>query len=247
MRRFPCYLVSSMISRAGLICRKSPRRPPGRYRIKAARMERVAPAQPPDCEPGAAASAVHADRLERVRAARGVKAAARAEKRADELPVAGDQPSQQPGHCRHLDHPLSVGPIAISHTAPPCRLSSARSTTSSSAAKSACLAVAAWGLARNTSRLPLGSECRYPATRCRRRLRTRLRATASPTARLTTNPTRAGSSTPALTARCPTSNGRPNRLPPRIEAAKSVFLRIRDTAGSIEPHRYPGGAAQLRR
>jgi hypothetical protein len=191
------------------------------------------------------------DRLERVSAARRVQAAARRHQRADDLPVPGNQHYQQPRHCRYSarrrGHSALVDPVTISHTAPPCRRSSARSTTSTSAAKSACLAVAAWGLARNTSRLPLGSECRYPAARCRSLRRTRFRTTACPTARFTMNPTFGGSSASGRTARCPTSSGLPNRRPPRIAVAKSVLRRIRTTVGSIAHHRHPDGATRIRR
>src|ERR1022692_812589 len=116
-------------------------------------MERVAPAQSPPRQPAAADGTMKFDRLKRVRAARWVEPAARSEHRADEPAVAGEQPNQQPRHG------LRAGPIRayltrLCHTAPPCRRRSAPSTRSSSAAKSAWRAVAAWGLARNTSRLP---------------------------------------------------------------------------------------------
>lgn len=190
------------------------------------------------------------DRLERISAARRVKPAPGSQQRADDLPVSGDHYYQQPRDRRYstgqADSAL-VRPFTISHTAPPCRRSSARSTTSTSAAKSACLAVAAWGLARNTSRLPLGSECRYPATKWRSRRRTRFRTTAWPTARFTMNPTFGGSSASGRMARCPTTSGLPNLRPPRIAAAKSVLRRIRTVAGSIARHRHPDGAARVRR
>jgi len=44
------------------------------------------------------------------------------------------------------------------------------------------------------------------------------RITARPTARLTTNPARAGSCDPGRISRCPVSRGRPVRLPPRTAA-----------------------------
>lgn len=194
---------------------------------------------------------MNTDRLERVSAARRVKAAARRHQRADDLPVPSNQHHQQPRHCRysarHRGHSALVDPVTITHTAPPCRRSSARTTTSTSAAKSACLAVAAWGLARNTSRLPLGSECRYPAAKWRSLRRTRFRTTAWPTPRLTMNPTLADSSAPGRMARYPTSSGLPNRRPPRIAASKSVPRRIRAVAGSIARHRHPDGAARVKR
>lgn len=211
----------------------------------------MASAYPTYRQPAAPASTMNTDRLKRISAARRVKPAARRHQRADELPVRGNQHNQQPRHGRYsagrrVDS-ASVNPVTTSHTAPPCRRSSARTTTSTSAAKSACLAVAAWGLARNTSRLPLGSECRYPAAKWRSLRRTRFRTTAWPTPRFTMNPTLAGSSVSGRTARCPASSGLPNRRPPCIAASKSVPRRIRAAAGSIAHHRHPDGAAQVTR
>jgi hypothetical protein len=245
MRQFPCSIVCR-------VCR-------GGYRVKSAWVKRMAPAEAPHGQPATPASPVHLDRFERVRAARGVKSAMRAEKRADELPVAGDQPSQQPGDCRHflravLFHPappcrpaLPCRPVLSRRPAPSSRRSSAFTTTSSSAANSACPAVAARGLARNTSRLPLGSLCRYPATRCLRRRRTLFLTTAGPTARLTMNPTLGDSSQSSLVIRCPTTEGRPYLLPLRIAAVKSVLRRMRAALGSIACHRQSDGAALVRR
>ena len=122
----------------------------------------MAPAQPSYRQPTATPSPVKLNRLKCISTARRVKPAVRSHHRADEFPVARDQSSQCSSQHRHLADPLAVGRIAIRHTAPPCRRSKVRTTTSSSAANSACLAVAAWGLARNTSRLPLGRLCRYP-------------------------------------------------------------------------------------
>ena len=200
-------------------------------------MERVAPADPPHGQPATPPSTVHPDRLQRVRAARRVKPASGAEQRAHEHPVAGDRPDQQP--CRQrpprLRHPCGVPPLV--HTAPPCRRSSDRTTRPSSAAKSTWLAVAAGGLARNTRRLPAGSDCRYPTAWCRSRRLTRLRTTAGPTARLTVKPILGGSVTPSRTSRCPTSSGRPTLLPEAIAALNSVRRRIRAADGSIGYHR----------
>jgi hypothetical protein len=224
----------------------------------------MASAQPTYRQPAAPAGTMNLDRLERISAARRVKPASRSQQRADDFAVSGNQHYQQPRHRRYSAErggfrgvapsgqhrradSASVGPVTISHTAPPCRRSSARTTTSTSAAKSACLAVAAWGLARNTSRLPPGSECRYPAIRWRSLRRTRFRTTAWPTARFTMNPTFGGSSASGPTTRCPTSKGLPNRRPPRTAAAKSVLRRIRAAAGSMARHRHPDGAGRVRR
>jgi hypothetical protein len=135
----------------------------------------------------------------------------------------------------HLHRPR--GTCLVLHTAPPCRRSSDRTTWPSSAARSAWLAVAAGGLARNTRRLPAGRDCRYPAARCRSRRLTRFRTTAGPTARLTVKPIRGGSVIPSRTSRWPTSSGRPALLPDRIAAWNSVLRRIRAPDGSTGHHR----------
>ncbi len=206
----------------------------------------MAAAQPPGGQPAAATRPVDPDRLERVRAARRVEPAARPEQRADEPAVARDQPDQQPGRRRprRLAGPRHFSTRSLVHTAPPCRRSSDRTTRPSSAAKSAWLAVAAGGLARNTRRLPSGSDCRYPAIRWRSRRLTRLRTTAGPTARLTVKPTFGGSATPSRTSRCPASSGRPVLLPARIAALNSLRRRIRAAWGSIGYRRRADGAGQ---
>ena len=194
----------------------------------------MAPAESPDGQPAAAARAVHPDRLQRIGTARRVEPAARPEHRADEPPVYGDQPDEQP---RRPIGSRNFSTRSLVHTAPPCRRSSDRTTRPSSAAKSTWLAVAAGGLARNTRRLPAGSDCRYPTARCRSRRLTRLRTTAGPTARLTVKPILGGSVTPSRTSRCPTSSGRPTLLPEPIAALNSVRRRIRAADGSIGYHR----------
>src|SRR5450631_3188606 len=77
--------------------------------------------------------------------------------------------------------------------------------------------------------------------------RTVFRTTAPPTARLTTNPVRAGSRDPGRTSRCPVSRGRPVRLPLRTAAEKSSRRRIRAAAGSTGdlPGPRPGPAGQI--
>ena len=202
----------------------------------------MAPAEPPDRQPTAADGTVDPDRLERVRAARRVKPAARSEQRADEPAVTGNQPDEQPRRRRPPRHRCS-GARSKSHTAPPCRRSSDRITSPSSAAKSAWLAVAACGLARNTRRLPSGSDWRYPTARWRSRRLTLLRTTAGPTARLTVKPILGGSATPSRTSRWPTRSGRPALLPLLIEALNSARRRIRAAAGSMWHLRHPDGSA----
>ena len=72
-----------------------------------------------------------------------------------------------------------------------------------------------------------------------------------PTARLTTKPTRAGSSWPGRQSRWPETSGRPARRPPRTVRENSERLRIRAAAGSIGvtahwpgPHSGRPGAGQ---
>ena len=206
-------------------------------------MERVAPAEPPYGQPAAPARAMHPDRLQRIRAARRVEPATRPEHRTDKPPVNGDQPDEQPRRQlpQHLHRPR--GTLLLVHSAPPCRRSRDRTTWPSSAARSTWLAVAAGGLARNTRRLPAGSDWRYPAARCRSRRLTRFLTTAGPTARLTVKPIRGGSAIPCRTRRWPTSSGRPALLPALIAAWNSVRRRIRAPDGSTGRHRRAGSGS----
>jgi hypothetical protein len=175
-------------------------------------------------------------RLQRVRATRRVEPAPGCEQRADEAAVPVEEQDEKPGRGRWPLPGLSLCCARHGRCAPPCRRSKAPITRSSSAARSVWRAVAARGLARTTNRLPSGSDPRYPRARCLSRRRTRLRTTAPPTARLTTKPTRAGSSCPAWQSRCAESSCRPARRPPRIAAVKSERRRIRDAAGSTGGH-----------
>jgi len=131
-------------------------------------------------------------------------------------------------------------------TTPPCRRSNASSTRSRSAARSAWQAVAARGVARTTSRLPPGSNPRYPRARWRSRRRTVFLTTAEPTALLTTKPTRAGSWLSCRTSKRPDTSGRPALLPPRVASAKSVLRRILAAAGSIVTSRPTTSDADAR-
>ena len=122
----------------------------------------------------------------------------------------------------------------ISQHCPTCRRNSLLITRSRSAARSGWRARPAIGFARNTRRLPPGSDWRYPRVSSRSRRFTRFLVTADPTARLTTNPTLAASSTgPASTSRWPTSVGRPARTPPRTARVNSALRRMRDSGGRI--------------
>jgi len=126
--------------------------------------------------------------------------------------------------------------LALPTRAPTCRRSNLLITRSRSAARSCWLACAAAAFARTTKRLPPGSDRRYPRISSRRRRLTRFLVTAEPTARLTTNPTLAGSRscTPsARTSRWPTKRGRPARTPARTVSANSAPRRIRDSGGRI--------------
>ncbi len=221
--------------------------PGGRDRVKSPGMERMTLAEPPDRQPASAPGAVHPHRLQRVRTARRIEPAARRQQRADQPPVEPDQPHKSARQRRRPPDRVPGRFYCLFHTAPPCRRSRTRITEPRSAAKSAWLAVAAGGLARNTTRLPRGSECRYPATRWRSRRRTRFRTTAGPTARLTMNPTRAGSSDSGRTTRWPTTHARPARRPRRTAAVNSARRRIRAAGGSIPPHRRASRGRPIRR
>jgi hypothetical protein len=183
--------------------------------------------------------------LQRVGAARRVKPASRSQQRADEPPVGRKQPHEQPASSRQLACPLLRSPAHWLVT-PPCRRSNAPITRSRSAARSAWQAVAARGAARTTRRLPPGSAPRYPRTRWRRRRLTLFRTTAEPTARLTTNPTRAGSWLFPCTNRWPETRRLPARLPHRVADAKSARRRIRAAAGSMGIHHRPASDADAR-
>jgi hypothetical protein len=137
-----------------------------RYGIQPARVEWMAAAQPADRQPAAVRGAMHLDGLQRVGAAGRVEAAARAEQRADEAPVPCQQVQEQHGNRRRPACRPPISPARYRHCgAPPCRRVSFRITRSSSAASSAWREVAARGLARTTSRLPPGSDGRYPRAR----------------------------------------------------------------------------------
>ena len=99
------------------------------------------------------------------------------------------------------------------------RLSKRSNATSSSAARRSHRADAAGGLARTTSRLPLGRRSRRSRIRCLSRRLTLFRITAPPTARLTTKPTR-GVPFPG-NAEMATRVGRPARFPSLIAALNS--------------------------
>jgi hypothetical protein len=179
---------------------------------------------------------MHLHRFQRVRAARGVEPASRAEERTDNPPVYRQQTDEQQASRGQLADCRS-GTVPHWITAPRCRRSIASITRSRSAASSAWQAVAARGEARTTSRLPPGSNRRYPRARCRSRRRTLFLTTAGPAALLTTNPIRAGCVPSGRISRCPDTSGRPALLPSRIASAKSALRRILAVAGSMVPAR----------
>jgi hypothetical protein len=195
-------------------------------------IERMAAPDPAHGQPRPAQRPVRAYRFQPVFTARGGEPAPLNQQRADEPAIQADQGNDQPGGCRWpgCRQPF---PGHRHRRTPTCRRSRTAITRSSSAARSAWRAVAADGCARTTSRLPPASEDRYSRTSGRRRRRTLFRTTALPTARLTTNPARGGtSSSPAGTKRCPVSSPRLDRLPCRTASEKSRRRLIRDAAGS---------------
>ena len=239
--------------RAGLGPGRLPAGTAGRHGIVATRVERMTAGNPGHGEPESTGRTVYPQSFQGVRAARRLEPAPRRQQRADEAPVAGHR-----RHQRTRDHRRArfrdrrdragyrISPaVPISdhdwRSAPTCRRSNLSITRARSAARSAWRAAAAGGLARTTSRLPAGSTPRYPRTSTRRRRFTRLRTTAVPTARLTMNPTLAGSSFCGRRRRCAVTRGRPARVPRRTARVNSVRCRILDSLGSTSGH--PGRAA----
>jgi len=165
------------------------------------------------------------------------EAATLPKKRADEPAITLDHDNEQPR--KH------GGPVAL-HRESPCvsTLAEARKqrvrAASRSAANCSAVAPAASGSARTTSRLPAGSMARRAATRWRNWRRIRLRTTAPPTVRDTTNPARAAMPPVSANARWTTRRGRDARRPSRIVALKSGRRRSRDAAGSTGIA-FPGG------
>jgi hypothetical protein len=194
-------------------------------------MERMTATEPTNGQPRPSQRTVQLHCLQRICTTRRIKTAPGTQQRADKPPVHNQQPDQHPaGHRRA---PVSATCVRChQHATTPCRRSNAPITRSRSAARSAWQAVAARGLARTTSRLPPGSEPRYPRARCRSLRRTLFRTTAGPTDLLTMNPTSAGWSAAGSTSKCPDTSERPARLP-RIADSKSDRRRIRAVAGSI--------------
>src|SRR4030095_5008643 len=97
-------------------------------------------------------------------------------------------------------------------TSPP---SSPRSAASRSAPSSADEAPAAAGSARTTIVLPSGRRCSRSLIRCLSRRRTTFRATAPPTVRLTTKPTRGASPAERVPMRRMSPRSRTDPIPSR--------------------------------
>src|ERR1700693_2042734 len=128
-------------------------------------MERVTAAQAPQRETTATPCAVHLNSLQCVSTAGWQEPAAWHEQRADEAAVPEDRRDENPGGGRWPFPVLALHDAHHRRRIPPCRRSKVPSTRSRSAARSAWRAVAARGLARTTSRLPPGSDPRYPRAR----------------------------------------------------------------------------------
>lgn len=220
--------------------------------VDSARVPRVAAPEPTRCHQAATQGPVASDRLGRVGGTARVEPAALRQDRRDEQLIGLDQHEERPGG----DTPdgLHVHPFADVPDEPDCgrcdRLArgacpSSRASTrarrrSYSVASSAYSACAAGGFARTSTSTPSGRSPRVPATWPRSLRLTRLRVTAPPTARETTNPTRGGSSrrVPTRTA-CTTTRCPPARRP-RSARRISVESRSRCRAESI-----PSGVVAL--
>jgi hypothetical protein len=172
--------------------------------------------------------------VDRIGAARRREAAALSEQRAHQPAVALDgdhqQTRKQRRPARHGRPPLDVAGAQRARAA------------SRSAARLALEAVAAAGSTRTTTVAVSGRTASRGRIRCRNWRRMWLRTTAPPTARGTTNPTRAPPATAlAVTGvtgvtvtgiRWTTRAGRQARRPCRTVELKSERCRSRDAAGS---------------
>jgi len=170
-------------------------------------------------EPRATSGTVRLHCFERVRRARRVVPTHLPVQRADRESIRAQQ--------RHQDG---------LHQAPARRKAASRSVSRAAAGASP-----AAGSARTTTRHPAGRRSMCDRIRWRSRRFTRLRTTADPTPRLTTNPT--SGSPPRVTSgsTCTTRFIRPALEPRRTVIEKSSLLRMRWTAVSTE-----GSSGQLR-
>jgi hypothetical protein len=208
------------------------------HRVYTSGMEWVAPPDAPDSQPCTAHCTMYGNRFEPVGTAGRMETAAWTEHRTDEGPIEPDRDDQRP--CGEARHPLRL--LGLGHLCPSIedsrRLSKRSNARSSSAARCSIRADAAGGLARTTSRLPLGRRSRRSRIRCRSRRLTLLRTAAPPTALLTTKPT-SGISSPVM-LRCATRVGRPARLPRLTATSKSSPRRMRECRDStLDAYRPP--------
>jgi hypothetical protein len=214
----------------------------------------MAPGQPAYCQPQPACGTVYSQRLYGVLTARGIKTAARRDKRADEPLVADDRHDERSRHdagCLLLangGYPPGI-PRGVSLRDPwhtllchrrPCRASpgssagrrsSRRSAWSTSMARSDWRASAAAGWARTTSMQPPGRLASRVRMISRSRRFTRLRTTAEPTARLTIKPTFAGSPS-GTRSRWAVTVRPPARRPVRVTRRNSCGRLTRACCGS---------------
>ena len=176
--------------------------------VNAASRPRMTAQNAPRGQPGTAHRAVRLHGLECVGRARRVIATYLPVQRADGDPVRAQQ--------RHEEG---------LHQAP-----ARRSAASRSASRATAGASPAGGSARTTTRHPAGSRSMRDRIRWRSRRFTRLRTTADPTPRLTTNPTSGSLARFASGSRCTTRCIRPALEPWRTVIEKSSLLRMRWTA-----------------
>jgi hypothetical protein len=184
----------------------------------------------------------------RVRTAARIEPAALTEERAHQAAIPNDRDDDQLGReagtppADRIGRAAWVDGCALHRD----RSRQRRSPASRSPANCAVDDPAAAGRTRTTRRAPAGSWESRGATRCRSWRRSRLRSTAPPTERLTTNPARGPAVGDVASAevasvegrsRWTTSRGRPARRPERTAAVKSGRCRSRDAAGSISDRR----------
>jgi hypothetical protein len=173
---------------------------------------------------------VRLDRADCICTAARVEPASLAEERAHEVAIALDREDEQTTDDRRAR--------GGRHRDGADRASAASRSVASCAPHDA----AAAGNTRTTTRAPGGNVASRAAIRCRSWRRTRLRSTAPPTDRPTTNPARGASKGDgdegAASKRWTTRRGEAARRPDRAAAAKSERCRSRDAAGSMrDPER----------
>jgi hypothetical protein len=250
--------------------------------VEPTRVPGMAAQQPARRHPASTQSAVLTYGLNSISGARGVETTGlpvrRGRQQLPEPEHAQDQPRRDP-----TQHPADTsgtareppGRSAVHHRSSPAgasrpgssssREASARKArgkaTSRSPASTCDEAAAAAGFARTTTRIPGGIPSIRAARSARSRLFTRVRTTADPTARDTTNPNLAGgiaaevftgtdaadepgAATTSTLAACTTRVRRPDLRPRLTAASKSRPRRIRCGAGSMCDRRERPGQAE---